>query len=565
MQLLTPGFYDVFSGTLDQGIFSREPFKKVCDGFYTEQHCRIHNVDFSGRNVAILLSLHQEVEHYPGDYLTDLNSANICSSRLAGIDCHHEWGRISLAKLKKDKGITLVDSEPKMVKTLGDLRYQQRLDSFFKGNSRHEVVHPLFAPKGRFDPETLAAYGWEYLPPLYDNTEEAQASLRHLINRLFNPGCPEELLKQFTAEDAISSTLDVGVIRIHSFNETESFPDALVGQNDAEVAGDINMIVKDVKKLHEPSLLSLNDQPQEAAAVKLAGYHDYLLTTSDNVDKLNFKPLPDHELLSHFRDSWPEHIRQVDSREFELNTLPTLGKILPAVDKNYQLIVDFLDMICNMGQPMIRKIESCNIKRITQRMIEFQQLYRELALIHKQIEFYQTLDEVSQQKCDALLDGTWHTYFADPPPIAPDLLPTDNKINHEFQRINIFLKMWVRMFYRKEKEKAISRLKVLDRKLSIATLKIGIQSDLEKMLITFTGRLISLKHSAGNEELRNHWDCLSTLSNEIVSLIAVNKLTSNSSGSQSLDYLDLATDFCFRPAGDLKLASQGRSKAKSID
>ena len=105
---------------------------------------------------------------------------------------------------------------------------------------------------------------------------------------------------------------------------------------------------------------------------------------------------------------------------------------------------------------------------------------------------------------------------------------------------------------------------MLNRKLSIATLKIGTQSDLEKMLLTFTGRLISLKHSAGNEELRNHWDCLSTLSNEILALIAVNKLTSNGSGSQSLEYLDLATDFCFSPAGDLKVASQGMSMAKGI-
>ena len=512
-------------------------------------------MDFSGRNVAILLSLQQEDVHYTNTYVTDLNNASIYSSRFAGIDCHRHWGRISLAKLKKDKGIILVESEPRMVTTLGDLRYQQRLDSFFKGDSRHEVVHPLFAPKGRFDPETLAAYGWEYVPPLYDNAEEAQLSFRHLQNWLYNPTYAEKMLKQFTAEDAISSNSEVGVITIHSFNETDSFPDVLVGQNNAEVARDINMMVKDVKKLHEPSLLSLNDQPQKAAAVKLAGYHDYLLTTLDNIDKLNFNPLPDHELLSYFRDSWPEHIRQVDSREFELNTLPTLGKILPAVDKDYQLIVDFIDMIGNMGQPMIGEIESCNIKRITKRMVEFQQLYRELALIHKQIEFYQTLEEILQQKSDALNDDTWRKYFATNPSISPALQITDNKINHEHQRINLLYYQWFTTFHRKEKEKAISRLKVLDRKLSIATLKIGTQSDLEKMLLAFTGRLISLKHSAGNEELRNHWDCLSTLSNEILALIAVNKLTSNSSGGQSLEYLDLATGFCFRPAGDLKPAS----------
>ena len=554
MRLLTPGFYDVFSGTLDQGIFRKESFKKDPNGFYTGQHYKIHNVDFSGRNVAILLSLRQGDDHYSSDNFTDLNSASICSSQLAGIDCHHHWGRISLAKLKNEKGITLVDSEPKIVRTLGDLRYQQRLDSFFKGNSRHEVVHPMFVPKGRFDPETLATYGWEYAPQLYDNEEDAQLSLHYFTNWLFSPKYAQDLLKQFIVEDAISSELQVEVIRIHSFQETESFPDALVSKTDEETAG-INMIVKDVKKFQESSLLSLNGQPQKAAAVKLAGYHDYLLTPLENFDKLNFKPLPDHELLSHFRDSWPEHIRKIDSRRFEQNTLPTLSKILPAVDQDYQSIVDFIDLIYKMRQPMMGKIEPCNINRITERMIEFKQLYRELALIQKQIEYYQTLEEVSQQRSDRLHDNTWREYFTTPPPIALSLLQTDNTTNYQHERFNNFFKKWFITFHHKEKEKAISRLKVLNRKLSIATLRIGMQSDLEKMLLRFTGRLIGLKYLAANAELRNEWHCLSTLSNEILALIAVNKLTSNRSGSQSLEYLDLATDFCPRPAGDLKPAS----------
>ena len=557
MQILTPGFYDVFSGTLDQGIFSKEPFKEVRDGFYTEQYCRIHNVDFSGRNVALLLSLNQEDDHHPNTYVTGLNSASIYSSRFAGIDCHHQWGRISLAKLKNVKGITLVDSEPKMVTTLGDLRYQQRLDSFFKGNSRQEVVHPVFVPKGRFDPEILAAAGWEYAPPKCDNAEEAKLSLQYFVNRPSNPTCDKQLI----AEDAITSNLDIGIIRINGLKDIEVFPDKLVGVSE-EDDHKLNMIVKDVKKLNESSLMTLNDQPQKAAAVKLAGYHDYLLTTLDNIDTLNFKPLPDHELLSHFRDSWPEHIRQIDSKEFAQNTLPTLSKILPAVDKNYQLIIEFIDMICCMGQPMVRKIEPCNINRIKERMIEFQQLYRELALIQKQIEFYQTLEEVLQQKTDAFDDDTWLQYFNTS--MASDHLPPHGTINFSHERFNASFKEWFMTFHRKEKEKAISRLKVLDRKLSIATLKIGTQSDLEKMLLTFTGRLIKLKHSAGNEELRNHWDCLSTLSNEMLALIAVNKLTSNRSDSQSLESLDLATDVCPRPAGDLKVASQGMSMAKSI-
>ena len=554
MQRLTPSFYDVFSGTLDQGIFSKESFKKDPNGFYTEQHYKIHNVDFSGRNVATLLSLRQGDDHHSSDNFTDLNSASICSSQLAGIDCHHHWGRLSLAKLKNEKGITLVDSEPKIVKTLSDLRYQQRLDSFFKGNSRHEVVHPLFVPKGRFDPETLAAWGWEYAPKMYDNAEDAQLSLQYFINSLLSPMDTIEMLQQFIVEDAISSDFAFDAIRIHSFQETESFPDALIGKTDEETAN-LNMIVKDVKKFNESNLLSHNGQPQTAAAVKLAGYHDYLVTTLENIDKLNFKPLPDHELLSYFQDSWPEHIRKIDSRSFEQNTLPTLSKILPAVNQNYQLIVDFIDLICNMRQPMMGKIDPCIINRITERMIEFQQLYRELALIQKQIEYYQTLEELSLQKSDALHDDTWHEYFVIPAPIAYNLLPTNNTIDHEHKQFNNIFKEWFMKFHHKEKEKATSRLKVLDRKLSIATLKIGMQSDLEKILLTFTSRVIGLKHSADNAELRNEWHCLFTLSNEILALIAVNKLTSNRSGNQSLEYLDLATDFCLRPTGDLKPVS----------
>lgn len=559
MQLLTPRFYNVFSGTLDQGIFSKEPFQKVrAAGFHTYQHRKIHNVNFSGRNVATLLSLCQEDDRYSSENPTDLNSASIRFSQLAGIDCHHHWGRISLAKLKNDRGITLVDSEPKIVTTLGDLSYQQRLDSFFKENSRQEVVHPAFVPKGSFDPERLAAAGWEYAPQMYDNEEEAQLSLRHVFNRQNTPNLDEQLMmKLYTAEDAISSNLDIGVIRMDGFEKTELLPHAPAGKDKIDVFF-LDKLVNDVRKLHESSLLTLNDQPQKAAVVKLAGYHDYLLTTLDNIDTLKFKPLPDHELLSHFRDSWPEHLRLIDSREFTQNTLPTLGKILPAVDKNYQLIVDFIDMICSMGQPMIRKIEHCNINRIKERMIEFQQLYRELVLIQKQIEFFQTLEEVSQQKTDALHDNTWRKYLTYPAPPQPmdwHIMPSDEPVTYDSEQMNTLFKGWFIPFHRKEKEKAISRLKVLDRKLSIATLKIGMQSDLEKMLMTFTGRLISLKHSAGNEELRNKCHCLSTLSNEILALIAFNKLTSNRSGSQSPEYLDLATDFCLRPAGDLKNAS----------
>ena len=567
MQLLTPGFYNVFSGTLDQGIFSKEPFQKVrAAGFHTDQHRKIHNVNFSERNVATLLSLCQEDDRYASENPTDLNSASIRFSQLAGIDCHHHWGRISLAKLKNDRGITLVDSEPKIVTTLGDLSYQQRLNSFFKENSRQEVVHPAFVPKGMFDPEKLAAAGWEYAPQMYDNEEEAQLSLQHVFNRQNTPNLDEQLrMKQYTAKDAISSNLDIGIIRMDGFKKIESLPHAPAGEDKIDDVF-LEKLVIDVRKLHESSLLTLNDQPQKAAVVKLAGYHDYLLTTFDNIDTLKFKPLPDHELLSYFRDSWPEHLRQIDSREFTRNTLPTLGKILPAVDKNYQLILDFIDMICSMGKPMIRKIEHCNINRIKERMIEFQQLYRELALIQKQIEFFQTLEEVSQQETDALHDNTWRkylTYPAPPTPMAWHYMPRDNTHTFNSEQMNTLFKGSFIPFLRKEKEKAISRLKVLDRKLSIAKLKIGIQSDLEKMLLTFTGKSISLKHSAGNEDLRSHWDFLSTLSNEILALIAANKLTSNNPGSQSPEYLDLATDFCPRPAGDLKPASQGRSMAKS--
>ena len=60
-------------------------------------------------------------------------------------------------------------------------------------------------------------------------------------------------------------------------------------------------------------------------------------------------------------------------------------------------------------------------------------------------------------------------------------------------------------FNLEEKEKAISRLKVLGRKLFIANFKLGMQSVLEHMLLTISGKLNGLKYSPGNESLKDEY------------------------------------------------------------
>ena len=390
-----PACYRVFSGTLDQGIFIEKEHKSH-DGCH-ETLYMIYDVGFSGRNVAVLLNFAHEMGCYPDPSVPSLNSASIRYCQCAGIDLHNHWGRLSLEKLKNEKGITLVDSKPRMVTTVGDVRYQERLDSFFKETG--EVVCPLFAEKDRFDPKTLATYGWEYSPPEFDSVEEAKSSWRYFIARKYDYPDPDKLLPELVANDVIKTYKTFEPHRIFGFKDHERFPGGLFCGSRGQ-ANCLNSLVAGLKRNYRFSLLSTDKQPHEAVVVKLAGYHDYLLTTLEHKDGFNFETFSDHELSSYLWGSWQKHIEKIDSREFERNTLPILGKILPVIDGNYKLIVDCIEMIYGMRQTIIDVLKANNIdhEAIKERMIEFQSLYREMVLIQKQIEFYKVVEKNSTAK-----------------------------------------------------------------------------------------------------------------------------------------------------------------------
>ena len=545
MELKTPTCYRVLFGTLDQGVFSEKAFKQQdsCLGI----QFMMYDVNFSGRNVAVLLNSGQENDCCADKPVVGLNSASIRYNQCAGIDLHHHWGRLSLEKLKNEKGITLVDSKPRMVTTVGDVRYQERLDSFFKKTSPGEVVYPLFAEKGRFDPETLAAYGWEYSPPEYNSVKEAESSWRYFVAKKYELELADHLLLEDTANDAIRTDLQFDRHKVYGFEDDEVFPERLVCKNVEETIS-LNRLVEGLKRICQSNLLSVDEEAHKAVVVKLAGCHDFLLTTLENKDKLCFEPFSDHDLFCSFRNSWQEHIEQINSVEFERNTLPILEKILPAMDKNYKVIVDFVEMVCGTGHAMIEVIEANNIswESIKERLVEFQSVCRELVLIQKQIEFYEVVEKRAQQKIDQLSEGGCVSYFTDS---REEELQFLNTVLFDLDELFDCSREWFTKFNLEEKEKAISRLKVLGRKLFIAKFKIGIQSDLERMLISLSGQLVGRKYSSGNESRRNDYHRCFTITNEILALIGLNKPTLNLSGNRSLEPLDLAADLTFLPPG----------------
>lgn len=537
-----PACYRVFSGTLDQGIFIEKPHKSH-DGCHGTQ-CRVYEVSFSGRNVAVLLNFTHDTERYPDPSVPSLNSASIRYCQCAGIDLHNHWGRLSLEKLKNEKGITLVD-KPRMVTTVGDVRYQERLDSFFKETG--EVICPLFAEKDRFNPETLATYGWEYSPQEYDSIKEAKSSWRYFIAKKYDhPDADKLLLPELVANDVIKTYKQFEPDRIFGFKDHERFPGGLIGEGRGQ-ADYLHCLVAGLKRNYGFSLLSADKQPHKAVVVKLAGHHDYLLTTLEHKDAFNFETFSDHELLSYFRGSWQEHIEHIDSREFERNTLPILGKILPDIDEKYKLIVDCIEMICGMSHTIIKVLETNNIdhESIKNRLAEFQSLYRELVLIQKQIEFYKVVEKIAQQNIDGLSERSWVKYLTPSRVDETPFPPTDLFDRDKFYE---YFKEWFVMFNLEEKAKATSRLKVLGRKIFIAKFKVGMQSVLEHMLLTISGKLIGLKYSPGNESLKDEYQRWFAITNEILVVIGLHKLTPNESDNHSLKPLDLAADLTFLPA-----------------
>lgn len=537
MELLTPGFYSVLSGTLTQGIFHKQAVKGKRDSIRIKHN--VHDVDFSGRNVAVLLNFIEEKDFHDDKTIAGLDSASIRFSQCSDIDIHNHWGRTALKKLKVDKGITLVDSKPRVVTTVSDIRYQERLNSFYKKFSPNEVVNPLFSQTDRFDPKVLAAHGWEYSPPKCDSEKELELSWRYYLAKKHNPGDDSILPVDEMASDAIKSCCKSGHKLLYGFNNHEKFPEGLVVEDGAS-SYFVERLIYGLKEIYDSSLLSVNEQPHKAVVVKLAGYHDFLLTTLEHEDQLNFESFPDNDLLSYFRDSWQEHIEQIDSKEFVSNTLPTLEKILPAIVESYKTVVDCIEMISGMSHAMMEVFDVTDFTReaIKERLVEFKTLYHELVLIQKQIEFYKVAGKKAQENIDGMDKDTWREYFKFPRYVEAKGLG----LNIETKAITAYFKEWFVRFSLTEKEKADSMLKDLDQRLFIAKYKISMQSDLERMLCDLTGKLIGIGYLCGNESLKKDYLRLSAYTNEVLVLIALNKPALDESDSCSPEPSDLAAD-----------------------
>ena len=517
----------------------------------------IYDVDFSGRHVAVLLNFSQERGCYKNATIPGLNSASIRFSRCAGVDIHNHWGRLSLEKLKNDKGIILVDSKPRIVTTVGDIRYQDRLDSFFKKTAPNVVVDPLFAEKNRFDPETLASFGWEYAPRDYESTKEAGSSWRYFVANRYRPKITGQILLESTANDMIKSYTQFGCRKFFAFGDDDIFPDRLFTQSE-EVSPLTNNLIKGFKRNYGSNLLSINKEPQKAVVVKLAGCHDFLLTTLEKKDELCFEHFSDHELLTYFRDSWHKHLEDVESKEFERDTLPLLERILPAIDENYKKIVNFIEIASSMTDDIFKVITTIRISQqsITERMIEFQSLYRELVLIQKQIEFYNIVEKSTQQNIDKIDEDSWLDYLT--PSRFMEINFLGRLMPYQDGLVDNF-KEWFLKSNLKEKKKAISRLKALNRRLFITKYKINIQSTLEHMLFSLAGKLLDLKYSSSDECLRNDYHRWFTITNEVLVMIGLNKPDFHRSGNRmSLEPLDLAADLTFLLQPAPKSYSYGR-------
>lgn len=520
MELLTPDFYSVLSGTLSQGTFRKQTAKGKRDGIRSEHN--IYDVDFSGRKVAVLLNFIEEKDFQDDETIAGLDSGSIRFNQCVNIDTHNHWGRTALKKLKADRGITLVDSKPRVVTTVSDIRYQERLNSFFEEFSPNEVVNPLFSQTDSFDPKILAAHGWEYSPPKYDGEKELELSWRYYVAKTHYPEDDSLLPTEDMASDAIKSYCKFGCRLLSDFNNCEKFPEGLVIKGGAS-SRSVKRLISRIKKIYESSLLSVNEQPHKAVVVKLAGYHDFLLTTLEHEDQLNFEAFPDDDLLSYFRDSWQEHLKQIDSKEFVCNTLPTLEKILPAMVDSYKVVVDCVEMVSGMSPDMIKVFDTDDFTQeaIKERLVEFKSLYRELVLIQKQIEFYKVAEKKAQQNIDGVDKDTWFEYFNYPRYLEANALGVDD------EDAVTYFKNWFVEFSLAEKEKANAMLKDFDQKLFIAKYEISMQTDLERMLHDLTSKLIGLGYLCDNESLKKDCLNLSEYTNEVLAMIALHKLAFN--------------------------------------
>ena len=156
------------------------------------------------------------------------------------------------------------------------------------------------------------------------------------------------------------------------------------------------------------------------------------------------------------------------------------------------------------------------------------------------------MKKIAPQNIDGLSEGSWIEYLTPSIVNQMECPPTAQFDQGEF--VEYFKEQFV-TFNLEEKEKAISRLEVLGRKLFIAKFKVGMQLVLERMLLTISGQLIGLKYSPGNESLKDEYQRWFAITNEILVMIGLHKLSTNESDNHNLEPLDLAVDLTCLPPG----------------
>lgn len=538
MDLQVSAGYDVFSGSLDCGEFDPVLCQDIV--INNERQLVVAKIDFSGRSVAVLLSSYVEDGRLPP--VNGLNGANLRFVPSVDVGFDHLWGRLSLKKLKKNRGITLVESKPRVIKTLGEIRYSQRLNSFYRGTGAREVVHPLFDDTDRFDPEVLAEFGWEYAPQKYETEDQAKASWRYYIDTRYAPKTVNKYLLEATAKDTIKSCVLPQHCKLFNLVGDQKFPNRLHTE-DGTADSLLEKIIEDIRKIQQANLLSVGDQPHNAVVVKLAGWQDYLFTTEENRDKLDFATFSDSELCTIFQESWQEFIVQADFVDFERCALPVLNEILPGIDAGVKKVVDLANVINGNFNSEIACAISFDGERIGRKMIEFRSLWQRMAVTQKKIDFYQCVKKYAPLKRDSVSRDTCSDYFLNSNIMDLDFRGVYEGLISQKEYLESF-RQWFVEFSVREEQLAGAALKTSSRELAIIKVKIGGQAELVRMLVNMSGKLIGAKYSFANSKPQLSDECyhLSCLINDVLALIEQNKLVVDSDYGSDFDALDLATN-----------------------
>lgn len=541
MDLRVSPRYDVFSGSLDCGEFDPVSCRDIV--INNERQLLVAKLDFSGRSVAVLLSSYHEDGRSPP--VDGLSSAHLRFVQSVDVGFDHLWGRLSLQKLKKNRGITLVEGKPRVIKTLGEIRYSQRLNSFYQGTDVRKVVHPLFDDIDRFDPEVLAEFGWEYSPREYETEDQAKTSWRYYIEKRHAPKMADKYLLEATAKDTIKTCVLPQHCKLYNLVGDQRFPDGLhadCGATDSQ----LKKIITDIRKIQQANLLSVGDQPHNAVVVKLAGWQDYLLTTEENRDKLDFATFSDSELCTIFQESWQEFAVQADFVDFERCALPVLNKILPGIDAGFKKVVDLANVIDGSINSEILCAINVDGKRIGRNMMELRSLWQRMVVAQKKIEFYQAVKNYAPMKRDGVRQESCSDIFFNSSIMDIDFRCVQDGLISQKQYLEAF-RRWFVEFSVQEEQLAGAVLKASNRELAIIKVKIGGQAELVRMLVNMSGKLIGAKYSFANSNPQLSDECygLSCLVNDILALIEQNKLVVERDYGSDFDALDLATNLPF--------------------